>query len=278
MWAPVVALLAARAAAQGGAEAPLPGMPPLLDPQDVYAAARPGELTPPVRDAVPRIYVPNTREASVDVIDPATYRVVDHFGVGHEPQHVTPSYDLKTLWVLADRSSTLTRIDPVTGRKQETIPVTDPYNMYYTPDGRYAIVVAERKKRLDFRDAQSMALVHSLRVPCRGVDHMDFSASGRYLIASCEFSGEMVKVDVAGQEVVGTLKLPGHGMPQDVIAKIFDPFFTTKEFGKGTGLGLTVVRGIIEEHSGTIQVKSEPGVGTVFTICLPIHGEPSLKS
>ncbi|MCW5800034.1 MAG: PAS domain S-box protein [Nitrospira sp.] len=70
----------------------------------------------------------------------------------------------------------------------------------------------------------------------------------------------------------------GHGMPQEVIAKIFDPFFTTKEFGKGTGLGLTVVRGIIEEHSGTIQVESRPGAGTRFTICLPIHVEPSRKS
>ena len=67
----------------------------------------------------------------------------------------------------------------------------------------------------------------------------------------------------------------GHGMPKDVIAKIFDPFFTTKDFGKGTGLGLTVVRGIIEEHGGTIQVDSEPGVGTVFTICLPIHVAPA---
>lgn len=70
----------------------------------------------------------------------------------------------------------------------------------------------------------------------------------------------------------------GHGMPQEVIAKIFDPFFTTKEFGKGTGLGLTVVRGIIEEHGGTIQVSSEPGVGTIFSIGLPIHVDPSRKS
>jgi YVTN family beta-propeller protein len=173
-------------------------------------------LSPAVQGVVSRIYVPNSRRATVDVIDPATYRIVGHFNVGREPQHVTPSYDLKTLWVLADRGDTLTRIDPVTGQKQQTVEVADPYNMYYTPDGRYAIVVAERKKRLDFRDAQSMDLVHSLRVPCRGVDHMDFAASGRYLIASCEFSREMVKVDVAEQKVLGTLTLPGHAMPQDV--------------------------------------------------------------
>ncbi|PYQ24682.1 MAG: hypothetical protein DMF81_04785 [Acidobacteria bacterium] len=199
-----------------GAEVLLPGMPPPLDPHDVYAGARPGDLSPAVRGVVSRVYVPNSRKASVDVIDPATYKIVEHFKVGKEPQHVTPSYDLKTLWVLADKGNSLTRIDPVTGRSEQTIPVADPYNMYYTPDGKYAIIVAERKKRLDFRDAQTMAIVNPLPVPCRGVDHMDFSASGRYLIASCEFSAEMLKVDVAAEKLLGTLKLPGRAMPQDV--------------------------------------------------------------
>lgn len=70
----------------------------------------------------------------------------------------------------------------------------------------------------------------------------------------------------------------GSGMPQEVIAKVFEPFFTTKEFGKGTGLGLTVVKGIIEEHSGTIHVESEPGKGTVFTIGLPINRDALVTS
>ena len=61
----------------------------------------------------------------------------------------------------------------------------------------------------------------------------------------------------------------GHGIPKEVVNKIFDPFFTTKEFGKGTGLGLTVVKGIIEEHHGSIAVDSEEGKGTTFTILLP---------
>src|SRR5262245_40193369 len=104
-------------------------MPPLLDKPDVYAAARPGEMNPAVHDAVSRIYVPNSGDATVDVIDPATFKVIAHFDVGLEPQHVTPSYDLKTLWVLADQGNTLTRIDPETGQKKETVPVTDPYNM-----------------------------------------------------------------------------------------------------------------------------------------------------
>jgi DNA-binding beta-propeller fold protein YncE len=212
----VVVVVGSPVLTLGEGDGPLPGMPPPLDPHDVYAAARPGEMSPAVRGVVSRVYVPNSRKASVDVIDPATYKIVDHFSVGREPQHVTPSYDLKSLWVLADRGNQVTRIDPVTGLKKQTVPVEDPYNMYYTPDGRYAIVVAERKKRLDFRDAHSMALVHSLAVPCRGVDHMDFSANGRYLLASCEFSSEMVKVDVAEQKLLGTLSLPGRAMPQDV--------------------------------------------------------------
>ncbi|CAE6762255.1 PAS domain-containing protein [Nitrospira defluvii] len=94
--------------------------------------------------------------------------------------------------------------------------------------------------------------------------------------------GGVLKVALAPATDRGMVMLvigdTGHGMPKDVIAKIFDPFFTTKEFGKGTGLGLTVVRGIIEEHGGTIQVESEPGVGTVFTICLPIQVDPGQKS
>jgi YVTN family beta-propeller protein len=110
----------------------------------------------------------------------------------------------------------VTRIDPATGRVLNTVAVKDPYNMYYTPDGRYAIVVAERDRRLDFRDADTMELVDSVPVPCRGVDHMDFSAHDRYLVASCEFSGELIKVDVASRKILATLKLHGHAMPQDV--------------------------------------------------------------
>jgi DNA-binding beta-propeller fold protein YncE len=96
------------------------------------------------------------------------------------------------------------------------VPVTDPYNLYFTPDGRYAIVVSERRARLDFRDAHTMRLHHSLPIPCAGVNHMDFTADGRYLLTSCEFDGKVVKVDVASEEVVGSLTLDPGGMPQDV--------------------------------------------------------------
>jgi YVTN family beta-propeller protein len=212
----LLALLARPADASAQSVEPLPGMPPLLDAHDVYAANRPGHLSDAVRGFPERVYVPNSGSNTVDVIDPHTFKVIDHFAVGIQPQHVVPSYDLLTLWVANDLNDTLTRIDPATGHKLDTIHVIDPYNMYYSPDGKFAIVVAERMRRLYFYAAATMKLLETVPVPCRGVDHMDFSANGRYLIASCEFSGELVKVDVATHKVLGTLKLGAHAMPQDV--------------------------------------------------------------
>src|SRR5579863_7898942 len=144
----------------------LPGMPPILRADDVYAADRPGQLSPVVRNDPARVYVPNSESNSVTVIDPATYQVIDQFRTGRQPQHVTPSYDLKTLWVLNDKGNSLLRIDPATGKPNGSVPVSDPYNMYYTPDGKYAIVVAESRRRLNFLDANTMKLYHSLPVPC----------------------------------------------------------------------------------------------------------------
>ena len=205
-----------------------------FETRDVYAANRPGNFSPAVRGLPDRVYVPNSGSNTVDVIDPHTFTIVGHFTVGRQPQHVTPSYDLKTLWVLNDLGDSLTRIDPATARKIDTVNVKDPYNMYYTPDGRYAIVVAERTRRLDFRDAQTMKLVDSVPVPCRGVDHMDFSADGRYLVASCEFSGDLVKMDVSTHKLQATLKLPGHAMPQDVrLAPDGSMFFVADMAGNG---------------------------------------------
>ena len=150
------------------------------------------------------------------MIDPVSFKVIDHFAVGRQPQHITPSYDLQRLWVLNDLGDSLTEIDPVTGKNGKTIKVKDPYNMDYTPDGRFAVVVAEREAKLNFLNASDMKLVESVRVPCRGVDHMDFGANGRFLIASCEFAATLVKVDVSTRRPLGTLALEAGGMPQDV--------------------------------------------------------------
>jgi len=213
-------LPAARAVAamqkQPDLSAPLPGMPPSLDPHDIYAADRPNQLSDAVKNFPTRVYVPNTISNTVDVIDPTTFKIIDHFDVGREPQHVVPSYDLKTLWVASDQGNTLTAIDPATGKKGETLAVEDPYNLYFTPNGEDAIVAAERMHRLDFRDPHTMKMKFALHVPCAGVNHMDFSANGRYAIVACEFDGQMLKLDVEGRAILGTIQFSGHSMPQDV--------------------------------------------------------------
>jgi DNA-binding beta-propeller fold protein YncE len=196
----------------------LPGMPPLANPHDVYAAAGRNMIDPVAGRARRLVYVPLGGAASVAVIDPGTYRVLGTFETAALPQHVVPAYDLRMLWVANDLGNSLTPIDPVTGTEGRSVPVSDPYNLYFTPDGRYAIVIAERAQRLDFRDPQTMALHDSVRVNCKGVDHMDFSADGRVALATCEFSGKIVKLDVATHRVLGYLVLdPGHpSMPQDI--------------------------------------------------------------
>jgi YVTN family beta-propeller protein len=195
-------------------------MPPVLQATNIYAADRANRLMPVVRGDRPLVYVPNSQSNTVSVIDPRTYRVIATHKVGALPQHVVPSWDLRTLYVLNDQGNSVTVIDPRNGHFGRTIPVADPYNMYFTPNGRFAIAVAERLGRLDFLDPHTMKLQHALPVPCRGIDHADFSANGRYAVFSCEFSGQLVKVDIEKQQVVGTIKLPTRTgmspMPQDV--------------------------------------------------------------
>lgn len=186
---------------------------------DVYAHNRRGMVAAWAKRARPLVYVPNSGSDSVDVIDQRTFRVIDHFGVGALPQHVTPSHDLRTLYVADDAGNTLTPIDPRTGMPGRPISVTDPYNLYFTLGGRLAIVVAERLERLDFRRAHTFRLVRSLRVPCAGINHLDFTANGRFAIASCEFSGRLVKIDVVRRRVVAARRLPRRdSVPQDVRA------------------------------------------------------------
>lgn len=225
----VIGPLACRdtsSAAKNDSLEPLVATPPVPRPSraaavNIYAQAGAGMLAPAAVNAKPLVYVPNSRSASVTVIDPATYKVVRTFATGAVPQHVVPAYDLKTLWVLNNEASTLTPIDPLTGMNGTPVHVDDPYNLYFTPDGKTAIVVAERRQRLDFRDPATMKLQSSERVTCRGLDHMEFTLDGRYVIATCEFSGHLVKVDLTTHKAVGYLTLDPKGlgnrsMPQDI--------------------------------------------------------------
>ena len=199
----------------------VPGMPPVIDPNNLYSETRSDKLSPVVANHLSRVYVPNRSSNDVWVIDPATLKVIDKFKVGIHPQHVVPSWDLKTLWVNNNaegrHDGSVTPIDPLTGKPGKNIPVDDPYNMYFTPDGSAAIIVAEARKRLDFRDPQTMAMKYSIDTPsCPGINHADFSIDGRYAIFTCEYGGAVAKIDLVAKKVLGYLKLSKGGMPQDV--------------------------------------------------------------
>jgi YVTN family beta-propeller protein len=204
---------------------PVPGMPAVTDPADLYSETQAGHLSPNVEGALPRVYVPNRRDNSVTVIDPGTLEVIDTYKVGRNPQHVVPSWDLRTLWVANNAEGrpdgSLTPIDPKTGKPGRAVPVDDPYNVYFSPDGRHAIIVAEEHKRLDFRDPQTMKLDYSIATPqCGGINHADFSIDGSFALFTCEFDGAVTKIDLGSRTVVGTLVLsPYYGRP-DVVAQL----------------------------------------------------------
>ena len=199
----------------------VPGMPPVVDPQNLYSEIGADRMSPALADHRELVYVPHVQSNDVYVIDPKTLKVIDKFKVGLNPQHVVPSWDMQTLWVTnnAERTTkgSLTPIDPKTGKPGTAIPVHDPYNMYFSPDGQHAIVVEEAEKRLAFRDAKTMEFKFFIKTPrCAGVNHADFSIDGKFAIFTCEFAKSLVKVDLVNRTVVDYLRLSKGGMPQDI--------------------------------------------------------------
>ena len=238
----------------------VPGMPPVIDPANLYSETTADKLSPAVAKALPRVYVPNLQSNDVTVIDPETLKVIDRFPVGVNPQHVVPSWDLTILWVTNNAEhrtdGTLTPIDPLTGKPGPPVAVDDPYNMYFTPDGRSAIVVAEALKRLDFRDPKTMALQSSLAAPgCAGINHGDYSIDGRYLIMTCEYQGRLVKIDWINRKVLGYLKLSGGGIPQDIRISPDGKVFYVAELRRG---GVYLIDGDAFKEIGFVKT----GVGT----------------
>jgi YVTN family beta-propeller protein len=206
-------------------------------PTDVYRDTRAGMLAPSVRDIPSRVYVPNGHSDTVTVIDPATMQIIDTFPVGRLPQHVVPSYDMQTLYVNNNQGNTLTPIDPRTGAPGPDIPVQDPYNLYFSPDGRYALVMAERDMQIDVRDPTTWELVKSIEVPHPGVNHADFSADGTTMIASCEFSGWVVRIDLATLELTGEVEVGGE--PIDVrVAPDGATFYVANHVKDGGGVSI----------------------------------------
>ena len=230
-WAQAQTGGTASAPAASAVAAPIatvPGMAPVPERANLYSETGSGRMSPAVAGALVRVYVPNRGANTVSVIDPETMKVTDTFKVGVNPQHIVPSWDLRTLYVANNAEGrtdgSLTPIDPLTARPGKSFAVDDPYNMYFTPDGKEAIVVAEAYKRLDFRDPKTMKLVSSLPTPqCAGINHADFSIDGRFVFFTCEFSGALTKIDLVARKVLGTLKLSRYYARPEVLAVIERP-------------------------------------------------------
>ena len=114
-------------------------------------------------------------------------------GRGRPPRRPTPSWDFTTLWVNSDKGGALTPVDPRTGKVGRSVPVRDPYNLYFTPGGEHALVMASKSRAIDVLDPRTMKPVQSLPVPgCAGIDHADYSADLSFFVASCEFNGRLL--------------------------------------------------------------------------------------
>ena len=196
---------------------PLPGMPASV-PGQVYAHAAAGRLRPDVAADPAYLYVPNAYGAPITtVIDQRTRKVVRVLHTGTLSQHVTPSWDLRTLYVEASEANALVAIDPATGKVERRIPQKRPYNLYVTPDGRRAVVMAEQDDEIVFTDPRSFrrrAVVHDRS--CDGPNHADFSADGRFFVVTCEFSGSLLKISTTSHRVLGRRDLGPGSKPQDV--------------------------------------------------------------
>lgn len=236
--------IATARAAGGHVAAPLPADTPEVVIVPATEPATPG-LSPSVAGIPARVYVPNELSASVSVIDPETYQVIGRIKVGPYPQHVTPGWDLTRLYVNDDG---LTELDARTGAVIGTIKVPMPYNLYFSLDGSKALVVAEDLNRIDFYERTTWKFLKSVHIPWPGINHLDMSADGSYLIATTEYSGRVVKVDVNAMALIGNLVVGG--FPIDVkLAPAGDVFYVTNQSRHGVSL----VDGAALKEVGFIQ-------------------------
>ena len=228
--------------------------------QNVYAEAGPNMLSPAVRGQRSLVYVPNHSAGTVSVIDPKTYRVIDTFRTGRAPAARRPLLRPADAVGEQQRGRQQPHADrPLTGKRRgPNVAVADPYNMYFTPDGKAAIVVAEAEQRLDFRDPQTMALRSSTPVDCKGINHADFSADLTYAVFTCEFSGKLVRIDMRTRKVTGYLTLLGGAvaMPQDIRLSPRGDVFYVADMMAG-GVHIVDARGRAMREVGFLKTGQE---------------------
>jgi DNA-binding beta-propeller fold protein YncE len=250
---------------------PIPGMPPVIG-NDVYSQTRAGMLSPQVKNDPALLYVPDSSPYghTVTVIDPRTRKIVRVIPTGYMSQHVVPSYDLSTLVTNSSLSNELVEINPRTGLRTRSISVPRPYNLYYTPDGKAAVVMVEQDDIIRFSDPKTFRALKDVTAPgCLGPNHADFSGNGRFFVVTCEFSGALVKVSTLGRKVLGVLKLDprptapgastsglmGMSMPQDIRLSPNGKIFYVADMGTNE---LRMISAKTFKQVGVIGMPSHP--------------------
>jgi DNA-binding beta-propeller fold protein YncE len=184
---------------------------------DVYAATWAGMLSPVIARDPALLYVPDSGGRTVTVIAQRTHKIIRVVRAGQLSQHVTPSYDLRRLYTDSSAANRLVGINPKTGKRSRSVAVPRPYNLYFSPDGRQAIVMSEQHNQIRFSKPKSFDLIEARSAAgCRGPNHADFSANGQYFLVTCEFSGAILKVGTTSHKILGLLKLGRDSMPQDI--------------------------------------------------------------
>lgn len=202
---------------------------------NVWAATATSALPASVADIPARVYVPNERDYTISVIDPATMGVIATLPAGILPEHVGPDWDFSRLYVSNYFSTELTVLDARSGAILSPISAPLAYNLYFTPDGSKAVVMAEEYSRMDFYDRRTWQLLRQVPIPFAGIDHADFSAGGRYLLATTEYAGVLVKVDTVTMEIVGSLWVGGS--PVDVkLSPDGSVFYVANQFRHGVSI------------------------------------------
>ena len=259
---------------------PLRGMPPVIH-NDVYAATRAGMLSPKTAGDPHYVYVPDSKGSTVTVISQKTHKVVRVIRTGYLTQHVTPSYDLRNLYADSSAADEFVQINPHTGRKVRTIPVPRPYNLYFTPDGKQAVVMVEQHDVIRFSDPHTFKQRDDVSRPgCKGPNHADFSGNGRFMVVTCEFSGALLKVATVSHKVLGILHFGPMSMPQDVRISPDGRTFYVADMGTDVVRRISAAKfkqvgqirmpadphGLYPSRDGKVMYVSDRGAGEVSVV------------
>ena len=198
-------------------------MPAPVDPKNVYAGTGAGMFSPAVGGrAAARLFAQShhrqgRRHRSRDVQGDRQLRRRSRARSTSCRPGTCRRCGCRATSAIAAATPTVMPIDPKTGKLGKAIDVPDSYNIYFTPDGRSAIIVAEAMRRLEFRDPHTMALQGYIATPrCAGINHADFSPDGSYAIFTCEYSDALAKIDLVHHTLAGMLQLSPGGIPQDI--------------------------------------------------------------